>query len=190
MHTTNQITLPLDWQILKRDYDAWRLKLYETTETILKNAAIKEVSLSRFNDIGVFHKINSDYSDKMKKEYQLKSEVPHHWITKGNFAGIWCALFDSCNTYSFDFLPPIIQFTFKAEYKIYDPQLESHRKIWEAWKSVEGNLSKPNEWEKDLNDRKLSMQSRMGNFYPNHLEFYKENGFGATIGYSDYSALL
>lgn len=189
---TQTRTTSIDWIAIRSDYDAWRSTLWTETQTTLKAIAVSQASMVQLNTIGAYHKIRDGYQDTMKKEYKEIEGVPHKWVTKGNFPGIWCALFDQRNTYSFAWNPAIIKFTFKAEYQIYDPMNESHKTMWETWKSVNGNLEKPNRWAEDKNDDHVPMSARMKMFCraPDHEAFYQEHRFGAIIGYSDYIALV
>lgn len=85
-------------------------------------------------------------------------------------------------------------YIFKAEYKVFDPENPEHEKMWDIWKSVHTNKDKPNAWATAMNSRGRSMAIRMtSGFYhpmPEHVEFYRENKFGAVVGYSDYMALV
>jgi hypothetical protein len=137
----------------------------------------------------------------MKKEYSKTPTVPHQWITKGWVPGIWCALFDPCNASCFPNAQNVIQFKFKAEFQVYDPNRPEHQKLWQVWSSNSKNLAKPNSWDIDKNDKGQSMKERMAGCHaiffskyklttPDHFEFYKEYRFGAMIGYHDYAALV
>lgn len=125
-------TAPIDWVTIKSNYNEWRSTLWTETKTTLKEMAVGTVSMAHLNTLGAYHKVGDGHQDVMKKEYKESQGVPHKWVYKGNFPGIWCALFNKHNTYSVNFNPPIVKFTFKAEYQIFDPMLEQHKKMWEA----------------------------------------------------------
>ncbi len=121
----------------------WRNALSKETEKTLTEMVAKCSSLSVLNTLGAYHKISIGSQD-MFKEYQITHVVPHHWISKGNYPGIWCALFDQVNAYSYDKPPAMLKISFKAEFLLFDPEHEGHQKMWEAWKSIKKNISKPN----------------------------------------------
>jgi hypothetical protein len=179
-----------DWLHLKTDYANWRTTLFQTSKSTLKTMAADNISMATLNTLGVFHKLGPD-SDDVKREYRQRKLVPHHWITKGNYPGIWCALFHEANTFSIDDNPEIIKITFKAEYKIFDPKNKDHQKLWHAWYSF-SNLIQSNPWLFDWNSNYSPMASRMHTLCEGvfHHAFFKEHNFGAFIGYSDYMALV
>jgi hypothetical protein len=61
-----------------------------------------------------------------------------------------------------------------------------------VWKWRRANKGKPNAWVSSCNSEGLSMKWRVEAFLhaPGHFEFYRENGFGAIIGRSDYMAVV
>ena len=184
----------IDWLALKaEDYSKWRHTLFTVTLVALQELAREDRGLDELNKHGLFHKTLKAYGDSMRREIEGNSQVPRRWIYKGHFAGIWCTLFDPKNTYSMSSGDDVFfKFSFKSEFRIFDPFNELHQKMWQAWKSVEGNLAKQNIWESDVNDRGVSLKDRMSfvKDMPNHSAFYSENRFGAIVGYSDYMACV
>jgi hypothetical protein len=188
-----ETTTSIDWKTLKGDYRVWRHTLYDKTKCELETMAIEKVSMASLNALGVYHKI-AEGSQIMKTEYERSCKVPHKWIYKGNFPGIWCALFAPCNTYSFaaGISPDIIKLMFKADYYIFNPELREHQEMWLAWSSLGANINQANAWKSDLNFRSSSMADRISKICasPNHVAFFEEHAFGAIVGYSDYMALV
>lgn len=182
----------MDWSKIKKNNLEWRKMLWNETTNTLQLMAKNKVDMTELNSIGVFHKIRIA-ENEMKKEYLSKKNVPHNWIIKGNFPGIWCALFDAKNTYSYDYDPPIIKLNFKPNFQIFDLRFEEHILMWNKWKENPDNLSKPNLWHNDVNYNNISFKDRIPMLdvkHPYHLEFFKEYNFGAVIGYNDYISLV
>ena len=62
--------------------------------------------LSKYNQTGYYHKVISMEEFKaMKRYWDMEKRVPQEWIIKGNWPGIWTALFKPSNTYSAAHLP-------------------------------------------------------------------------------------
>jgi len=183
----------IDWPNLKNNYSLWRSTLYNETVSTLKKMAAEKTDIVALNALGVFHKISIS-GEEMRNEYLANPTIPHRWIMKGNFPGIWCALYHPDNTFSRVQTSELIriQITFKADFQIFDPGSEEHMKMWKVWKSISSNSNKPNPWAEDINYCSQSMEKRMGLNCDgiDHLAFFKENHFGAFIGYSDYIALV
>ena len=192
----------IDWVNFKSsDYGTWRSTLYRETQKVLRIASSEFGNLAELNEPGVYHKIPSKYAGSLLKEYEETGKVPPRWISQGHFPGIWCALFNPHNTYSYASDLCILQITFKADYKLFDLENPEHQQMWSAWERAAGNRAKINTWARDLNGFGRSLADRMyGGFglpgiavlsppMPGHSEFYREHKFGATIGYSDYMAV-
>ena len=192
----------IDWVALKSsDYLAWRSTLYGVTQKVLRIAAKEFKDLSELNKVGIYHKIPSEHAGSLLKEYEKTGKVSGSWVSQGKFPGIWCALFNPHNTYSMGSDLCILQITFKAEYKVFDVKNEEHLKMWSAWSRAAENRTKVNSWESALNEEGSSLADRMSYGLgipgimvlsppmPGHSEFYREQKFGAVIGYSDYMAV-
>lgn len=191
----------LDWAKLKEDLPVWKEALAKETLQTLKTTAASKAPLASLNSLGIYHKTGSHaHGQSMIDEYTTKRYVPPAWIIKDPFPGIWCALFNRVNAYSFESKPFVLQFTFKADYFVFDPFSEEHQKMWATWQSVSGNLDKTNSWAETRSGLGPSLASRMakGSFIgdiclypamPHHIAFYEENRFGAVIGYSEYISI-
>lgn len=124
----------------------------------------------------------------MKKEWALDRRVPPSWIAKGDYPGIWLAMFSHRNTAELVSSPLFfLRFYFKSEYAIFNSQNPDQQQIWEEWSGK--NL--PNPWAEIANSKGIHLEQRMkgGGFYrpfPHHKRFYEEYAFGAALGYSDY----
>ena len=180
----------IDWTGLKRTNPLqWRRELGDRTLEAL--AGSNEVRLSQFNQQGYFHKVaNPEHFQRMKDNWGRLRKVPQEWISKGQWPGIWTALFEPHNTYSFRIGPLyVIRFYFKDGYQIYNGMNEQHKHLWETWDGED----QPNPWEHLKNERGETLKQRMeSGFYlpfPSHKKFFENHKFGAAIGYSDYRQL-
>ncbi len=172
----------IDWVRIKPDYLVWRSLLYYHTKNLL--ICSEKVELSEFNDFGYFHHVPETSFRQMSGQWEDSGKVPEEWITKGDYPGIWTAMFDSHNTYSWAKQPVyIVRFYFKDGFFIYDKKNPVHNDLFQTWDS--GNRA--NKWNFLENTKGQTMGKRMEfNGYPSHKEFFKENKFGAVVGYSDY----
>jgi hypothetical protein len=174
----------LDWKKIKADdYDSWRNKLDLATIQLLKSKG--KIELSSYNSIGYYHRVrNPAHFEIMKNEWRRIRKVPGEWISKGNVPGIWTAMFDPCNTYSYGISPIcIMRVYFKQGYYIFDPQDKNHNEFHMSWE----NRGETNEWNTKFNDRGASLAKRMKELgCPDSKQFYRDNNFGAVIGYHDY----
>ena len=189
------LDFPINWQELKTSSSNWHSELYTTTEKVLTEAATKFSDLSSLNPLGVFHKIPADYGKAVMDKYRVSKQIPKEWPSLGKWPGIWCALFDPHNTYSMASDLFIIKMSFKQGYRIFDSANPDHCTLWTEWKST--HVNRHNEWAEAKNDKGISMKERAAGFMfglspkiPNHIEFYRDNMFGCTVGYSDYMALM
>ena len=174
----------IDWIVLKEaGYWEWRKELYERTLRLLTSS--DELFLAQYNHLGYFHKVlDKGHFEQMKDNWERLEGVPQEWFAKGYWPGIWTAMFDPSNTYSFHIGPIyIIRFYFKDGYRIYDRMNPNHKKLLEAWKGWDDK----NPWEYAVNEHGESLEQRMKlSYLPSHKKFFKDHKFGATIGYSDY----
>jgi hypothetical protein len=171
-----------DWTELKTHYMEWRAELYKATQELLTSS--DRIELANYNDKGYFHHVRDvKLFEQMQALYEKEKSVPDEWISKGNFPGIWTAMFDPQNTFSIASLPVCIaRFHFKEGYSIYDKFNPMHKELWESWDKKSKDL-----WNLLRNDSKDSLEKRMKSYgYPHLKGFYEENKFGAVIGYSDY----
>jgi len=182
-------------------YSDWRSDLYGTTRGVLRDVADSQAPISDLHKHGVYHKIPREHGEPLMARYSVSKEIPSDWVSKGFFPGVWCALFGPHNTYSMASDLYVLRITFKAEYKVFDPANSEHVKLWGAWKSVHSNMEKTNDWATGMNSTRESMRDRMASgasllhitlwpSMPEHVEFYRENKFGAVVGYSDYMGLV
>jgi len=173
----------IDWNKLKQNRgSAWYGILAEKTLEALTSS--DDVHLDQFNQPGYFHIVrNPKYFEQMKQDWNLEDKVPEGWITKGNFPGIWTAMFDPNNTYSKHSGPLlIVRFYFEDGYTIYNGENPDHVALWESWEATDENP-----WESAINERGLSLKKRIETYsLPPHKGFYERYKFGAVIGRSDY----
>jgi len=175
----------INWLELKKDYSGWRSRLWEETQRVL--TCSDKVELSQYNQVGYFHKVHRQSEfERMQQEWEQLRRVPHEWISKGIFPGIWTAMFNPSNTFSIAVLPiRIVRFYFKREYFIFDVQNPSHERLLNRW--LKKNKTIENPWKDLRNHRGESLEERMKfHGYPFHKKFFEDNNFGAIIGYSDY----
>lgn len=191
--------LNIDWLALKgQDYMKWRQTLAEATIKLFTCSS--QVCLSEYNKQGYFHKVrDSTHFEQMKDDWQMNGKVPSNWIAKGTWPGIWTALFNEHNTYSFGSSSlNNMRVYFKDNYFIYDGKNMEHQDLWQRWSAKNLSLfsfKKPeNLWKKLCNEQGDSLEERMKRgFYlpfPHHKKFYEDHKFGAAIGYSDYIAAV
>lgn len=180
----------INWKDLKRDYPEWRGRLWSETQRLLTGS--DKIGLSQYNQIGYFHRVRDPkYFEQMKQEWEQLGKLPERWIGKGNFPGIWTALFDPCNTFSVvDSLPVlVIRFYFKEGYFLFDRERSSHKRLLGKW--LEKGEIVDNPWEGLRNHHGESLAEKMKLYgYPSSKNFFKEHNFGAIIGYSDYLSVV
>ena len=196
---------PLDWIEIRRTRSDWRGILYSESLRVLKATADSLESLSSLHQHGVYHKIPKEYGAPLMETYLEKKEVSKAWISAGSHPGIWCALFNPHNTYSMASDLFVLKITFKADYRVFDPENAKHTKIWAVWIECEENRKKANRWIEEKNSRGSSLSTRLehGMIFPfctpplvlspavpYHAKFYEEHRFGAFIGRSDYVGLV
>lgn len=176
-----------NWAKLKRtDYLRWIKELEDRTLDLL--TAHDETYLARFNEHGYFHRPpEMEHFEQMKRDWKRFGRVPEEWIYKGEWPGIWTAMFDLRNTYSFRIGPLYaVRFYFKDGFRIYNGMNPKHISQWESWDAK----GQPNPWEHALNEHGQSLKQRMENDLrpplPSHKNFFRDHKFGAVIGYSDY----
>lgn len=178
----------INWtRLKKKNYNLWRGILGKQTLAMLKSSSMLE--LSQLNEIGCFHGIpKKETFEIMKQEYEKEKGIPETWISKGNWPGIWVALFDPENVASYSSrLSHIIRFYFKDKFYLYDIYSKKHQKVWEDEKGIDDS----DPWSKLLNEEGLSLEERMKRLsFPYHKNFYQQNKFGAVIGYSDYISVV
>ena len=177
----------INWRELKRNsYFIWRDELTNRTLELLTNSS--KVDLSVYNHYGYFHRVrNIEHFEQMKQDWQNLCRVPQEWIVKGDYPGIWTAMFNPHNTYSVSVGPPrIARFYFQDGYFIYDSANPDHKNLWENWQ----NISQPNVWENIKCENKKSLKQKIEEtlLLPSHKKFFEEYRFGGVIGYSDYIA--
>lgn len=173
----------INWPELKKNYLRWRNRLW--TETHKLFTISDRVELSRYNQLGYFHKVpNQNWFKQMQHDWRQLGEIPQKWISKGGLPGIWTAMFDSCNTFSLAKLPIlIVRFYFKEGYFIFDGQNPSHSNLLKLWSGE----NRENPWKKLKNCRGESLEDKMKlHGFPSHKRFFEDNDFGAVLGYSDY----
>jgi len=179
-----------DWTALKvESYSRWRSTLWQKTMALLKSTAFSKSELASLNEVGVFHHVrDKELFNKMRNEYMEKDKVPSSWISKGNFPGIWTALFNPHNTYSIAFAEPaLMRLYFKEGLYLYDSNDQEHVQLWQEWSGRDAE----NPWTGKRNSHGSSLAERMQFFdLPHHRDFYKENQLAAVIGYSDYISLV
>lgn len=184
------VTQNINWIELKREnYLKWRSILWRETAKLLTGP--KKVDLSRYNELGYFHKLSSrEEFEMMRREWERSKSIPEEWIGKGIFPGIWTAMFSPFNTFSISTLPvPIMRFHFKKGYFILDRLNESHQALFLEW--LKKNKETENPWKNLINSKKESLEERLRiNEYPYHKKFFEDNNFGAIVGYSDYIAVV
>ena len=173
----------INWTQLKTNYGKWRSELYRLTKELLTSS--DRVELSQYNNDGYFHHVSeTKHFIQMREYWERESRVLDEWVSKGDFPGIWTAMFNPHNTYSFAHLPiHIVRFYFKDGFFIYNSENPNHKKLLASWDSRD----RKNPWEFLKNNREVSLEERMRfHGYPSHKSFYEDNKFGALVGYSDY----
>jgi hypothetical protein len=179
----NMVHKEINWTELKLDYSRWRSKLYKLTKELLTGS--DRIELSNYNEKGYFHHVrNPEYFEQMKMFWEKERTIPEEWISKGNFFGIWTAMFNPHNTYSFAQLPiHIVRFYFKDGFFIYDKENKNHKGLSDSW----NNKNRKNLWKTLRNENGDTLEERMKiHGYPSHKDFYEDNSFSAVVGYSDY----
>ncbi len=173
----------IDWQELKTKKPlAWHNVLTRATMNLITSPGFE---LSKGNEHGYFHHVREEkHFKQMQAEWEKKERVPEEWISKGQYPGIWAAMFNPCNTYS-SWPPPhhIIRFYIKDNFFIYDWKNRKHEKAFKSWKAG----GRKNPWTALKNEQGKSLEKRMKNMRcPAHKCFYEDKKFGAVIGYLDY----
>lgn len=183
----SQKLLQIDWNALKNgNYLEWRSLLREETSKLLRGSG--EFELSMHNQSGYYHKVNGiEEFRSMRDRWDKERKVPQDWITKGNFPGIWTAMFNPNNTFSYATMPiGIVRFYFKEGFFLYDSEKVEHTKLLEEWHE-EGE----NPWKSAQNERGRSLENRLiDSGLPSSKNFYVANNFGAVVGYSDYISVV
>lgn len=177
----------IDWPGLKKDYTKWRSKLWEETHKLLTGSG--KLELAQYNQVGYFHKVHEqEHFGQMQREWEQFGTVPQEWIAKGKYLGIWTALFDPCNTFSFARLPIFIaRFYFKKGYFLFNLNNPSHRETLSSW----NDKGKKNPWRELKNSGGEVLEKRLKFFkFPSHKRFFEENNFGAMLVRSDYIACV
>lgn len=180
----------INWSELKEnDYLIWRSNLWIETQKILTSS--NRVELSQYNELGYFHKIHNQNEFKgRQREWQELKRVPQEWIGRGNYPGIWTAMFSPHNTFS-RATPPILitRFYFKKGYFVFDVKNPFHKQILKAWLRKKEMIDNP--WKNIRNFRGESLEEIMKLYnYPYFKRFFEDNCFGALVGYSDYVAVV
>lgn len=179
----------INWPELKIGGLVWRKKLWTESQKLLTSLNLFE--LSEYNHMGYFHRVfNQSEFKRMQQEWEELGRVPPKWVSKGNFPGIWTALFDPCNTFSFSALPVMtVRFFFRKGYFIFDSSNRLHKELLKRWKKE--NESKENPWQKIVDGKGQSLEEKMNlHGLPSHKGFFEDNDFGASIGYSDYISVV
>lgn len=176
----------LDWREIKSEnLQEWRDRLNEETSTLLSGS--EPIELSQYNDRGFYHKVDGkEIFKNMRQEWEDNNQVPEQWISRGQFPGIWTAMFDPRNTFSLKTGNLyVLRFYFKEGYDIYDPNNPESKEQWREW-----DKGDQNPWSHLENKEGRSLEERLtSGFYlpfPNHKQFYEENNYAAALGYSDY----
>lgn len=176
----------IDWHKLRRTSPhKWRKELWENTLKLLTSS--DEVYLSDHNNYGYFHKvIEKEHFKQMKNDWKRLGRVPLEWISKGQYPGVWTAMFDACNTYSLHHGPLyIVRFYFKNGYRIYDENNQNHKNLLDNWNGE----NETNPWDCLITKYGYSLKDRISYLrlpFPTHKKFLEDHKFGAAIGYSDY----
>jgi len=160
--------------------------LRKETSKLLRGSG--EVELSKYNQSGYYHKVNGiEEFRSMRECWDMEREVSQDWITKGNFPGIWTAMFNPNNTFSIATMPiGIVRFYFKEGFFLYDSEKAEHRKLLEGW-----HEAGENPWKSAKNERGRSLESRLINWeLPSSKNFYVAHNFGAVVGYANYISVV
>lgn len=168
----------------------FRPVLFNILKSGLRLLSSEQGSLLHLNQFGVFHKFKEQAGNPFE-EFESTQRIPPTWITRGTFPGIWCTLYSPGYTFTVAQAPIVIaQFYFAPGFKLYDPCSESSKQMWTEWERA--NKRKFNKWENSYSSEGINMKDRVEEFLdaPGHFEFYRENGFGAIIGRSDYMAVV
>jgi hypothetical protein len=196
---------PLNWLEIRRTRPDWRDILYSESLRVLEARASCFESLSTLHAHGVYHKIERKYALPLMKAYLETKQVPKDWMSAGFHPGVWCALFNPHNTYSMASDLFVLKITFKADYRVFDPENAEHRKIWSVWITSKENQEKTNRWTEEKNSSGSSLSTRLKDgmvfpfctpplvlspAVPYHAKFYEEHRFGAFVGRSDYMGLV
>ncbi|HLC90190.1 MAG TPA: hypothetical protein VJI15_00315 [Candidatus Nanoarchaeia archaeon] len=66
--------------------------LNERTQALF--TASDQVSLANYNNDGYFHRVDEEeWVTAMRTEWAKENRVPPSWIAKGDYPGIWLAMF-------------------------------------------------------------------------------------------------
>lgn len=169
-------------------------ELNKKTRTCL--TAVHPLEFSSLNDTGCYHRVCEDkHFMRMKREYERLGHVPDSWIARGNWPGIWAALFEPGNTFSTGTLKNIARLRFEDGFFLYDSANPEDTKLWADWQGKEtpnprANL--PDQTGMPLATKLLLYQQMDDSLVhlPHHAGFYREHKFGAAIGYSDYVSVV
>lgn len=182
-------------------YLDWRSSLFARTQGRLQALAASGTCLTQLHAEGVYHKLSNEYAAAILAS---GDGVPADWPCRGFFPGVWCALFDAHNTYSMA-VPGtfrILRVHFRPGFRAFDPRRDEHRAEWDAWWAEPANAAKLNEaaWllptaRGPTLAAKLERGMGIGGFQmcpsmPHHAAFYREHGYAAVVGYSDYMGLV
>lgn len=180
----------INWPELKKEYLKWRDRLWKETQRILTSSG--KVELSGYNRLGYFHKVcHLNEFEKMQREWGQLRRMPQEWISKGNYPGVWTAMFDPFNTFSFA-IPPILimRFYFNQGYFVFNARNPLHEMLFGEWLKKNEAIEE-NPWKNLINYRGASLEGRMKlHGYPPFKKFFEDYNFGALIGYSDYMAVV
>lgn len=192
-HHSNAIEFLLVKEVsIPRD-STFRDQLFAVLKKGLSLLAAEGTCLSALNsEIGVFHKFRPTAKVSFD-DLSRQSPVPPSWTYRGQWPGIWCTLYSPEYTCSLWITPPVVgRFEFVPGYKLYDPSLRDHGRLWHEWRSHKANRRKKNTWKRSRNSEGISMKMRVESMLgaPGHRAFYLEHGYGAIVGKDDYMAVV
>jgi len=176
----------IDWPKLKTNYTQWWSVLWSETHSLL--ASLDKLELAQHNEVGYFHRVREqEHFEQMRREWREFRRVLQEWIAKGDFPGIWTALFDPRNTFSLDgtvrFPIFIVRLYFKKGYFLFNPHNPSHRDTLSSW----SDQGKENPWQELKNSKEQTLERKLKlHRLPSHKKFFEENDFGAILVESDY----
>jgi len=180
------LTLMLPWwTTIKNDYGVWREQLHRHTATVLQSVC-QQGDLATLNGIGVHHMMSYEWSDEWNRRkiyYEKHNKADAAWLALGSCPGLWCALFDPCNCFSFsnpERPMRFMSFQFRKGFRLFDPKHKDHQQQWLDYDVQSSN----NSWSE-------SMVAKMKRWeLPWHSAFWSSHSYGAAVGYSDYLALV
>ncbi len=132
--------------------------------------------LSDYNPEGYHFLVpNNSVDKKGLVDFINNFKIPNIWLSQG---GLKLGMFSPENSFAVANHPiTILRVYFKKGFKLFNRENINHMSLWKNFKSDHFK----NSWEK-LPEliKKLKKQ-----IYPNHIEFYKKNGFAGFLDYSD-----